>query len=168
MKPILFYFVLIVFSDAFSQVAIQNNVLASGGDYFSNTNSGIEYTFGEPFTSNFANTEQITQGFHQPSRNKLVVTNPGPVGNAGINALENNFILLYPNPFTDLLNIDNRYPESLQLHIYDISGRLINTFTIEALVSFINLSELSSGSYRLAFYIKNEMVFEQSIIKLID
>jgi hypothetical protein len=168
MRFTLLYLVLIIFSDSYSQVAIQNNVLASGGDNFYNTSLGIEFTIGEPFTSSFANTEQITQGFHQPSRNKLVVSNPGPIGNASVNSLENNFILLYPNPFTDFLKIDNRYIESLQLHIYDVCGRMIKTLPIEATVSILNLSELSSGSYRLAFYIKNEMVFEQSIIKLID
>jgi hypothetical protein len=168
MRFFIFCFALIPISDLSGQVTIQNNVLSSGGNNFSNSSLGIEFTFGEPFTLSFSNTEMVTQGFHQPSRNKLVVANPGPIGSAGTGTIENNFISLYPNPFSDFLNIENRYLETLLLHIYDVSGRLIKTFNIESLVSVLNLSELSSGSYRLAFYVKNEMVFEESLIKIIN
>mgnify|MGYP006189023405 CR=1 FL=1 len=54
-------------------------------------------------------------------------------------------VSIYPNPAIDKLNVYNA--PSKQYQIFDMTGRLINSGTLER--NSINVSQLSSGNYIL-------------------
>lgn len=71
-------------------------------------------------------------------------------------------VRLYPNPFTDTINIDR--PELINLvQITDVSGRLIkNNMKAE---SVLRLNDLSSGTYILILNMKNGSAQSLKVIK---
>jgi hypothetical protein len=73
-------------------------------------------------------------------------------------------IMMYPNPARDVLNIKfNSANEHLQLEIYDISGRLVQSEEITGDKS-INVSSLEEGAYNCVF--KGEgKIFSQKLLK---
>jgi len=61
-------------------------------------------------------------------------------------------IKVYPNPFTDMLNISET-ENAKSIAVTDLAGRLIKTF--EKPESVINLSDLKSGMYLITLYLKD-------------
>jgi hypothetical protein len=54
----------------------------------------------------------------------------------------------YPNPVTDMLNLTGLTPGNV-LKLYDSSGMLLSTYTVQGETMTINLSHLNSGIYFL-------------------
>lgn len=75
----------------------------------------------------------------------------------------NNKINIYPNPVTDILNINYDSAEISFLKIFSIEGKLITESEIKPQ---INISNLNSGTYILNFYnSKNNLLHSSKIIK---
>jgi hypothetical protein len=149
----------------FCQIEIQNSVLAASGSTMSNSTLGIEFTFGETFTQSYTNTQLITQGFQQPYRKKIVIQPTKPTDNLGVNNWDFKDINLYPNPFSSSIQIENISSETLQVDIFDLTGRLVFSQAIINLIQTINLEHLSSGPYQIIFSINKEFLFEETLIK---
>lgn len=65
---------------------------------------------------------------------------------AGVNGLNNvKTINAYPNPATDVLNIEMNAGDYTMANVYDMTGRLVNTLAIEG--TSVNVSSLNDGQY---------------------
>ena len=74
-------------------------------------------------------------------------------GDVGIQKYENDNVAIYPNPATDQVTIVG-IPNST-LRIYDITGKMMMTTTIQDNQETINVSHLNSGIYFLELQDKN-------------
>jgi hypothetical protein len=82
--------------------SLERQVVASSGEYLTNPNINLTLscTVGEPVVATLTNVKLIlTQGFQQPLENDVLGT--------GINYTTADWnIKAYPNPFTDVVNIE--------------------------------------------------------------
>ena len=122
-------------------------VIATQGDYFSNTNGSITFTIGEVVVETLSNgSNNITQGFNNQA--ELVVL--------GVDDIENDFqALVFPNPVADNLQLDIVDYTGLNYRIYDLQGRLISSKNILETKTNINLSKYSDGIYLLLLLNEN-------------
>ena len=148
MKKILILLALLPLT-VYSQVEIQNNVLATAGNSQSNANIQLEYTLGEVFTQRFLNgTRIITQGFHQPIKLSFVEINPdNPL--TGIQTYDINSLKIYPNPTYNSITVDLGVMINCKATLYDMAGRLITTMELYEIKNTINLTPYESGTYQL-------------------
>ena len=65
-----------------------------------------------------------------------------------INYPENYTVKIYPNPFSEILNIDlNNNEGRFHSHIYDFFGRKVTDQFFEESILTINTESLTTGSY---------------------
>jgi hypothetical protein len=84
---------------------------------------------------------------------------------AGINEIETIEALIYPNPFTDVVNIQMKETSDYTLNLFDVAGRNILSITAQNSNAIpMNLSELSKGKYTLLISSK-EGILSKSIVK---
>ena len=78
------------------------------------------------------------------------------------NILENNNIIVYPNPATDFLNIQTK-KDIEQIDVYSLSGRLLLS---EKDSRLIDVTTLPDGVYLLKMYLKNsESCMKRILVK---
>lgn len=94
---------------------------------------------------------QLTADCESARQPVNVVVNSSCLGTSETSALKDN-IKVYPNPFTDVLNI-SQAENVKSISVTDLAGRLLKT--IEKPSSAINLSDLKSGMYLVTFYLKD-------------
>jgi len=121
------------------------NVIPSSGNYFMSTNYSLSWTLGECITETFQTTEIIlTQGFQQ---SLFLITSLNEFTVEGFS------VKVYPNPFTDLINIFTTYTavpdKSIRIELFDAHGKIlfVNKFTSNIIQ--IDMSEYSGGLYLL-------------------
>ena len=88
---------------------------------------------------------------------------PGNCPNVGINELKKPYVVTYPNPSSDIINL---YVESLidKIEIFDNLGRLIfNQKHINGKSLRINSSNMK-GFYRLKIVLSNKEVLFKNLI----
>jgi len=137
---ILFSGMLFCGSVVFSQT-IQNSVISSTGGSSSTGNVKMDYTLGEIVIETFsAGGNTLTQGFHQTNLTLVAIENVELFAEINI----------YPNPTSELVNID--IPQSynlLDINIYDVTGKLISSrYEVNGMVS-LDVQSLASGTYYL-------------------
>ena len=147
-----------VVSAAFSQ-SITTEVFASSGTNFESGNTSLSWTLGENFIETFEVSSGIqTLGFHQIFLEASLAEAP---------LLDENLQLrVYPNPFSNLLNI-NSSEESDEMHvqIYNSTGKNVFDQKIYQTNTYqLNLSDLADGIYYLK--IVSEKTENFKIIKL--
>lgn len=83
------------------------------------------------------------------------------VDDIAIDNFENDFTI-YPNPISDVLNINiqNQYIEEIIL--YDISGKKLSVYN----KNFIDLKEFKTGLYIIKIYTKTKKVLTSKVIKI--
>jgi sporulation protein YlmC with PRC-barrel domain len=104
-------------------------------------NVWLEIAVGEVVTSTVGN---ITQGVLQPRYTLATPT---------IELAEGRRIHIFPNPTTDELNIEATKTIVTQLHVLDMSGRLVLVEKSHPLS--INVQNLAAGSYILQIFTAN-------------
>jgi len=128
---------------AWSTLALQNNVIFSGGN--------STYCNGETARTNLINTFGWT------------ITDGGfDCSTLAISSFDNNNIKIFPNPTSNIININTDNIEIKKILIYSVNGRLIKESKI--LSGSINLNNLSSGMYHLKL-ISDEGVIIKKLIK---
>lgn len=163
MKKILLLFILTISFGAYSQIQIQNQVLSTSGNSFTDGTYVMDFTFGETFTSSLSTSSMlITQGFQQPKRKKQIA--PGPVVSA--DELNMPGLSVFPNPFNNEITIEISYLEDLYMIIYDNSGREVGQKELNSITTTIDLSELAVGNYQFNLYtLQNELIGRIPVIK---
>jgi hypothetical protein len=143
---------------------IKQEVIASAGGY--NVASGnaisISWTLGETIVPTFTSQDGsliITHGFQQ----KLIITT---VEDNLMNSVK---ITVYPNPTSEVINVDFDTPTDGEIMIYllDNKGGLVKTTKIEAATTSkeINMQDLPSGIYYLRLT-KGKLVNVYKVVKL--
>lgn len=148
----------------FSQNTIQNQVLATSGESFTDGSIVVDFTCGETFTSTFSmgTSYVITQGFQQPIRKKIGIIQPV----TSLDELGNYGIEVYPNPFRGELTIEVSENSQLQVTIFDNSGRLVHTSQLSDIATTIDLSLFSVGNYQLVLTDNQNQIGRMPIIKM--
>lgn len=137
-------------------------VIASSGDYFTQSNGSLSWTLGESISETYSNGSILTQGFQQDYENILSIAE-----------LSNNqFYSLFPNPFSSefTLLIKNGLDGVYKLEITDSQGKIINIENYNIAQSnlplHINVSHLASGIYYLKIQsISNENITVLKLLK---
>lgn len=142
------YITLLVASSLYSySQSISRHVIASDGEWYSNSNGSLSWTIGEISVETYSNIPNVlTQGFQQPD--SLMYT--------AVKELNKEFIFsVFPNPTKDFVFIKTNSTNEFSVKVSDVSGKVIyqkgNCFGFEK----IDLSEFSSGVYLLAISSNN-------------
>ncbi|MDR3679867.1 MAG: T9SS type A sorting domain-containing protein [Flavipsychrobacter sp.] len=99
---------------------------------------------------------QYTGAFYPPLLAPIAL---GAKHAAFVNNVVNPTITLYPNPVTDMLNINVGDETGLTMVLSDISGRQLTGQALNASVNTINMHELSAGVYFVKIY-KNALLLK--------
>jgi hypothetical protein len=120
-------------------------VIATGGDYYTQSNGSLSFTIGETSVETYSNGNILTQGFQQDYEHLLSIE--------FLNS--ENFFDVYPNPFSSEIIIKYK-PENTGeylVELKDASGKEIyhsNYFFSSSNFNHqISVSSLSSGIYFL-------------------
>ncbi|MDD3877078.1 MAG: T9SS type A sorting domain-containing protein [Bacteroidales bacterium] len=127
-------------STVFGQT-IQNSVISSAGGSASSGNVKMDFTLGETVIETVsASGNTLTQGFHQTNLTLVAIVN--------IELFPE--ISVYPNPTTELVNLDIPANYSLlDIRMYDLNGKLLRTIAnASGLVTF-DVRDLAKGTYYL-------------------
>lgn len=148
----------------YTQIAIQNEVLATSGESMSNGSIVVDFTFGETFTNTLplGSTNVFTQGFQQPARKKAGFF--GPV--SSLSELEELVIEVYPNPFFGALTIEVTKSSDLHIAILDNSGRRVHSSQLSDIITTLDLSVLLAGKYQLVIADKETLIGRLPIVKI--
>jgi hypothetical protein len=155
-KSVFFILALTIASSTLAQIAIQNQVLASSGDHFENSQLAVDFTLGETFTATFENgSELCTQGFHQPEK----------ASGASLSEFDLNAISLYPNPFQTTVTLSDPNGWCSQLEVYDVFGKRVASMAVSSVLTTVSLSKLANGNYHVFLTGENQTSVRYSLIK---
>lgn len=141
---------------------VKHEVIASAGGYNANGNLSISWTLGETLVPTFKSQDgslSLAHGFQQ----QLIIT-----------AIEENIdaevrIKVYPNPASDVINIEFESPvdDEVIIMLLDSNGKLVKRDVIEAtmMTKEINLQDVSGGLYYLRL-VKGKLVNVYKVIIL--
>ena len=145
---------LFTFSFAFTSNA--QEVVSTQGNSYSNGTVSIDYTIGEVvINTGTSGTNDLTQGFHQTNWNFLGVEN---------HALSYE-VLVFPNPTSEVLNIQASTFENVTYALYDATGRLVLEDKLTAERTAIQVSHLAPGSYSLVLQSQTQNLKVFKLIK---
>ena len=85
--------------------------------------------------------------------------------NVGIETVEKQDVLLYPNPVSDVLNICNLENRKAQLQVFDSFGRMAFQQNLLEANNQISLSNLKAGIYNVLIYNDHRIIASKKIIK---
>jgi hypothetical protein len=131
--------------DSISYITETYNLVAGNGVY----SLGLAvYCPGKSLGNYFTSTDQI---YYNAS--------------AGLNEIETLEALIYPNPFSDILNIQMKATTDYTVSLFDVAGRnILNTTIQNSNAIQLNLNELSKGKYTILISSK-EGILSKSIVK---
>ena len=174
---ILFFIFFLTGSNGVYSQSISPEVYPSSGDYYTGTNATLSWTIGESVTKTFSAANTIlTQGFQQ---SQYSITSIEETTN-------NNYqISVYPNPATDLINI-NVYPvksllfngvqsvdkTSLKVELIDLQGKRLYYQNIPIAIgnsnnNTLDLKQFPGSIYFLKIYTNdNKLLKSYKITKL--
>jgi hypothetical protein len=144
---------LLLLGIGFNQVYAQQATTASGGDA-SGSGGSVAYSVGQiVYTTNTSSSGSVTQGVQQPYEISIET-------DIKLN------LSAYPNPTTNylMLQIDN-FDKDLSYQLFDIRGRLLESNTVAANSTTINMEQMQTGTYLLKVTQNNKLVKTFKIIK---
>ena len=123
-----------------SSLVSAQEVVATQGDSYSNSNATIDFTLGEVIIATVNDgTNELTQGFHQTNWNFL-----------GVEDHTMNYeAIIFPNPTEDLLIIKSSEFENVSYILYDAQGKMVMQNILSAEQTPVQVSHLSPGAYSL-------------------
>ncbi len=154
MKKLYLFFATLLISIGANAQSLNPQVLASSGDSYASIGNKLDWTLGEIVTETYIyGGEILTQGFQQAN---FLFTSIEETA-------ENNEITIFPNPFSDIINVNTGEYKGLQLMIYDLNGSVL----IEKKVAKSNIQlDFSSFSPGLYFMRLSDGQKEMKVIKI--
>lgn len=126
-----------------SMLGYGQEVIASGGATFSNSEGSTAFTIGQPVIETLSNSSDFaTQGFHQTQLQVTEIEETHTSYEASV----------FPNPTQSNVEIQiNKLNEDLNIKVFDVSGKLIiqGPYQKDVTSQSLDLSEFESGSYYL-------------------
>lgn len=118
------------------------DVVASAGDFYTNSSGQLQWTLGEVMTETFhSSANYLTQGFHQPFNLTSGISELG----------SDNIASVYPNPATDKVSISfNTLKGAYHVSVIDVTGKLLQSEDVAA--SAFATYELSLKNYADGMY----------------
>ncbi len=132
-------------------------VISTQGDSYSNSSNTIDYTIGEPIIETVSDgNNDLTQGFHQTL---LTVV--------GIEDLDVNFsVNIFPNPTSEIVNLDIEKYEGIIFHLFTLEGKLLNQAVLTEKKTTLNVADYPKGTYLLKLSTSgNQKIKTYKIIK---
>lgn len=131
-------------------------IVATQGDSYSNTNMQIDFTIGEIIINTESDgVNTLTQGFHQTNWNFVGLEDHAPGYEATI----------FPNPTSDILNIRTSTFENVTYTLYDAQGKLILQGRLTQVQTPIRVGQLATGKYSLILDSKNQKLKTFKLVK---
>lgn len=138
--------------------SVDKQVIASAGETLSNGTNQITSTIGEPIIGLKGSTVTIHQGFLAGASNATLSVEE---------LVASSEVKIYPNPFTDLVNIS--IPENqgkVTATIYSSAGKQAGIYTINNSLQSLNLEHLAQGMYLVQLHFAETNTFKSfKIIK---
>jgi hypothetical protein len=135
-------------------------LITTGGDYFSNGTFSMSSTIGETVVETFpGNDNTLTQGFQQSKLNFYVIDEP----------LETNLIIsVFPNPVKENLtiNIENSLQKMFSYKVYGTLGKLIMEGISNNNLTEVSFQYLPPALYLLKIFVDEENIRGFSILKI--
>ena len=132
------------------------SILGSSAQYYDSKNATLQSAisiFGE------CSQEHISVA---KAWNAVNVAAGNPCPNASIDNLVNeNDILLYPNPTNTVLNIEVSRKLDENVKVYDLSGKIVKTFEVTNTHHSTDLSRLDKGVYMIRFVINGQTLVKR-------
>lgn len=140
---------------SFSQVL---QLISSGGTFFENNDFSVCWSIGEPICeTSFATGSTLTQGFQQSRLFSTSIDNKEHI------AFD---VKLFPNPAYDDISMFFSVLKPYSVELYSLLGVKVFSGVVDNLSFFINLEDLSSGSYFLLIYENDNVIYKNRIVKL--
>ncbi len=115
-------------------------VVATQGDSYTNSNGSIDFTIGEVVINTGTDgSNDLTQGFHQTNWNFVSIEDHVPSYEA----------IIFPNPTSEVLTIRTSTFENVTYTLYDARGKLVIQDKLSSLQTPIQVSQLAPGAYSL-------------------
>jgi len=116
------------------------SVVSSQGDTYETSTGSISFTVGEVVIDTGTDgTNDLTQGFHQTNWNFLGLED----GDINYEAS------VYPNPTSDILNIEVGNFEEIEYALIESSGRIVLEGNLTDFITQVRVDHLEPGSYHL-------------------
>jgi hypothetical protein len=142
MKKCLFALFLVCSASVLAQ-----EVVATQGDSYTNSNGSVDFTIGEVVINTESNgATDITQGFHQTNWNFVGLDDYAPLYEVSV----------FPNPVETSLNIKAPSFENVTYTIYDATGRIVAQNKLVGDLTIVEVSALAPGAYSLILLGKNQ------------
>mgnify|MGYP000318071442 CR=1 FL=1 len=157
MKKALKILFLLFACNSYSQTLHHQMISSQGGNAVTNSGIVVKYTIGQQsVTGTKTGNVIVQQGFQQSNWNKIIAQNNVSVSTS-----------TFPNPFLDRINFSftASVGETISLHIYDVSGRLVFTDNLQVveLTTSIDLKHLPSANYFIQLSSLNYLYYTKII-----
>lgn len=133
------------------------DVIGTAGDSYSTTAGNIDFTIGEVVINTVTNgTEDLTQGFHQPSWTY-----------AGVYEFVDDYsAVIFPNPTIDVVNINSPEFAGVTFTLQDAAGRIVLIGDLTDATTTLDFSVYATGTYSITLSKQGENLKTFKLIKL--
>jgi hypothetical protein len=132
------------------------DVIGTAGGSYSTTAGNIDFTIGEVVINTGTNgTEDLTQGFHQPSWTY-----------AGVYEFVDYNAVVFPNPTIDVVNINAVDFAGVTFTLQDAAGRIVLVGDLTDASTTLDFSVYASGTYSITLSKQGENLKTFKLIKL--
>jgi len=144
---------LLVVCSAVGQTISKSTISSSGKSQIQN-GIEIDWTIGQLSIAYAVKGEYLQAGFQQ-NDDELIIRDDDGIIQAKI----------FPNPFSNILNIEIELVADLKINIYNILGQLVHQCPADQAEQIINTEAWSVGTYILAIEAPNNFRITEKLIK---
>jgi N-acetylneuraminic acid mutarotase len=73
-------------------------------------------------------------------------------------------VVIYPNPASEFLYIQNNFDSELQFCLYDVNGRLFIMQTLSCNLNMLDIKSIPAGTYFVSVYDENQVVGTKKVL----
>jgi len=142
---------------------LSSDVVVTSGDYFKNQTAQMEWTIGELAVETYKNNGYLTQGFIQGS--PVLLSSNQEVESTQVQSN----IFYYPNPTTNILNIELPYyfdGNNIELIVFDFLGKEVSRKITHTHINELPMTTFASGFYLIRINSNNQFIKQFKINKI--